>query len=882
MKKMIAILMLALAPGIQSPGQTGGGLDSLMKAQAAQFGEFRKSIGQDYQGFRDSIDREYSAYLRKVWASRNLAAGQKSDSTPKPKALPRFNPAVDRVKPGTVPMLVVPLSGERPLPMIPVTVPVPAPYEYEEEAPSPVPVPAPAPGKNGLDFYGRRVFLDLSPELNGQLPREIHNTTVADFWDRMNKINPAGLLRQLNESKAELNLNDWGFYLLVKRSAESVNPDTSYSRLLTWYLMAKSGYRVRVAYNDNRIVLMFPATSAIYDIRWFMSGEVKYYAPDCPMNTVYTYDKDVPGATRVFDMNILSPPSLGEQPATREVMFSYGGKEYSFAFKYNKAAISFYNDYPLCDLKVYFDAAVSPGSREAMMNLLKPAIEKLSPRESVDFLLRLVQLGFQYKTDPEQFGREKFDFPEEILHYPYADCDDRSVFFAWLVRELTGMKVIGVVYPGHVATAVNFPDDEEGDFILFHGDKYVIADPTYISAPVGLTMPGKANATATVIELLNRQGEALAVSSVWERAMSGGGYQGDNRMNAVTDRDGNTYITGYYKSQATLGETMLTSADSSDNVFIAKFDRSGNVVWAKKGTDGAAGRGYNINMDDKGDLYISGTFGKMMALGTFNIIFSKGEGGLFLLKMKQDGEAVWLRQADFSKVKEDESQVLLSEFTASGEQVRSEIYPYDPAFTNFGISFDRTGNVFFSAPWSATLGLKVDRIALGLEASFDPVITLKDENDKQVSDKCDPAIAGLFAVINVMRLNDVSLSGKIVQLALQRFNPGFMRSHPGLYESIGRLKVMKNSSGIVTILTEEMKPVTIDKLKITNGSRLRISGLPGGDAKVDVLSGVKVGKAIVWYDLNYVRLYRANGNITFDYSSNHSQVTLNMRKDLLN
>ena len=45
---------------------------------------------------------------------------------------------------------------------------------------------------------------------------------------------------------------------------------------------------------------------------------------------------------------------------------------------------------------------------------------------------------------------------DEPLFYPYSDCEDHSVLFAYLVRELPGLEVIGLDYPGHVATAVRF------------------------------------------------------------------------------------------------------------------------------------------------------------------------------------------------------------------------------------------------------------------------------------------------------------------------------------------------------------------------------------------------------------------------------------------
>jgi len=93
--------------------------------------------------------------------------------------------------------------------------------------------------------------------------------------------------------------------------------------------------------------------------------------------------------------------------------------------------------------------------------------------------------------------------------------------------------------------------------------------------------------------------------------------------------------------------------------------------------------------------------------------------------------------------------------------------------------------------------------------------------------------------------------------------------------------MIKNDEGIVTITTREGKPVVIDKLKIQNNTRLKVIPLPTGDARIEILNGIKVGKAFIWFSLNYVRLFRTNGNVLFDYDSDHSQITLNMKKDIL-
>jgi hypothetical protein len=101
-----------------------------------------------------------------------------------------------------------------------------------------------------------------------------------------------------------------------------------------------------------------------------------------------------------------------------------------------------------------------------------------------------VQKAFAYKTDQDQFGYEKYFFVEESLHFPYNDCEDRAVLFAWLVHELVGIKVVGVLYPGHMTTAVELKHvSDTFSTVTYQGSRWVIADPTYIGASVGMAMP---------------------------------------------------------------------------------------------------------------------------------------------------------------------------------------------------------------------------------------------------------------------------------------------------------------------------------------------------------------------------------------------------------
>ena len=101
------------------------------------------------------------------------------------------------------------------------------------------------------------------------------------------------------------------------------------------------------------------------------------------------------------------------------------------------------------------------------------------------------------------WGYDRAFFAEETLYYPYCDCEDRSILFTRLIRDLLGLKCILVYYPGHLASGVHFTEDVKGDYISVDGERYTICDPTIIGAgaPVGRTMSTMNNSTAHVIVL---------------------------------------------------------------------------------------------------------------------------------------------------------------------------------------------------------------------------------------------------------------------------------------------------------------------------------------------------------------------------------------------
>ncbi len=164
--------------------------------------------------------------------------------------------------------------------------------------------------------------------------------------------------------------------------------------------------------------------------------------------------------------------------------------------------MAFLNNFPQADLAVYTGGAKTPDwIDQTILPELKKILAGKSKRESINILLKFVQTAFEYKTDDQQFGREKFLFTEETLYYPYSDCEDRSVLFAYLVERLTKLDVVMLDFPGHIAVAVDMGGSENtGAVVSYKGKNYSVTDPTYINATAGMIMPQYKNTNPGIIE----------------------------------------------------------------------------------------------------------------------------------------------------------------------------------------------------------------------------------------------------------------------------------------------------------------------------------------------------------------------------------------------
>lgn len=830
---------------------------------------FIRQMEQQYKDYVAKRDKEFTEYLNRRWEEYQVFAGMIKDEKPKPKVIPDHDATAPTPPPRTLPVSI----PERPV----IALPVPAPDIPIIQQPEPERFPT---RSISFDFYGNRVSLTYDPNMLVQVPGEINNRQISRYWSNASNSNYNHLVNQLSEYSRKMNLNDWGYYLLVKTfSSRLYNHSDNGAVLMSWFLMNRSGYSARAAYYENQAILMLPSLQTIYQKPFQVFDGIRYYMVQGSAPAIFTYEEDFPDATKIIDMTISSPLNLGVNTATRHLIFKYGSAEHNLSINYCRNTISFYKDYPQVEIPVYFDSAVSPTAQESLAENIMPLIDGLNAIDAVNLLLNFSQTAFEYKTDQEQFGYEKFFFVEEVLHYPYSDCEDRSVFFAYLIRELLNKKVIGLEYPDHIATAVHFAVNPGGDYVLYNNEKYIVSDPTYINAPVGLTMPKYADIKAAVIEIDDTPYYSRLAALIWDEIRAAGGYRGGNRRDLVFDDMGNAYATGFFKGSAQFGDTQLSSENGSNGVFLAKYSSDGLLKWVRQPDWQNNAIAYHLAIDSNKNVYFSGTYNDQITFANTTLKASD-QADVFIAKYSNNGNFLWAAKAGVDTLNTATQYMFVARFDESGHHLGLDVYMENSDYNGYGISFAQNGQVYLSGSAFANTGLHLASMAYETVSEFDPVRGLKEENDRLLDQGYDRAIAGLFAAINLIKLNNVVIPGQSVQEAFDRYNPSFKRRAPIVYNAIGNINFLKNDQGVVLITTDGGGSITIDYLRIRNNSSIKITEFSNGNTQLDVLSGLQVGKAILWYDLNFVRLLKDTGDLLFDYSRNNTQRTFNMEEDI--
>ena len=489
MKRILIILGMGFCMALECHAQNNNKLESA-------FDEWRRAIHGDFENFRRQCNEEYAEFMENTWRQFH-------------GLLPKVPPIEDK------PVPPKPYDGEKEdiedkqLPyvdIVPIAPPIPQPKPIEPIKEQPQPVEK----RFAFRFYGTegqvRLDNDLRFSLNGT-----SESQVADAWRLLSgERRLDNVIRDCLELRIRHGLCDWAYLQMLKElGMQFCGANTNEATLLTAYLYCQSGYKMRIGRGKSgRLYLMVASRHSIYGIPYYQIAGEDYYPLGYNEDGLYICEASFP-KEQPLSLWIAQENRLAERLSDARTLKSKRYPQVKATIQGNRNLIDFYNNYPTSQVgenfmtrwAMYANTPLAQGVKESLYPSLRSAIQGTSQHEAANMLLNFVQTAFVYEYDDKVWGGDRALFAEESLYYPYCDCEDRSILFSRLIRDLLGLKVVLVYYPGHLATAVNFTEHITGDYILLNGQRFTVCDPTYIGAPVGATMPDMDNSGAKVILL---------------------------------------------------------------------------------------------------------------------------------------------------------------------------------------------------------------------------------------------------------------------------------------------------------------------------------------------------------------------------------------------
>ncbi len=358
--------------------------------------------------------------------------------------------------------------------------------------------------KNFLfDFYGMEAFI---PEIDFKIASAINGPDeTGAHWSKM-AAQEGGVetARQLFGLAQQLGLNGYLTYRLaesyVNQRFKDSNPAARMSAV--HFLLSNMGYDARLLRLQDTFMVMMPfdqkvvygTMSQTIDGRKYTILYPEGFQPPKAGQSMRLLTCQLPQATgKTSDLRLtgLSLPMKAKS-------FNLTNGQLSLTGEVNENIKNILHHYPQMPTGDFASSWVDSKLRESLVSQLKEQLNGMSDREAVNSLMALCHKGFNYSTDQEFHGFEKPYFLEENFIYDKNDCEDRAIFFSYLLWNALGLPCQLVQYPGHESATVAVDEDIAGYFYNTDGVKYYSADPTYIGSTIGMVMKAFRTASPTV------------------------------------------------------------------------------------------------------------------------------------------------------------------------------------------------------------------------------------------------------------------------------------------------------------------------------------------------------------------------------------------------
>lgn len=822
--------------------------DSTFLSMQKEFNDYLKQINAEFQEYLSGNFQEYP----------QETSLRKEDKAPKPVDQPEFDIPKEKQR-------TVKIEGKIPEPAL---------------SPLPVSQPPAVPAvkipdnrqqyrqSQTIDFFGTAISVYYDKRMKELRLNAVSPDGFAAYWEDFSDTYYHLFNESLQELQNRANLNDWGKYLVIRKTAEALFDNYAHQKAWIWAALNQSGIHAKIGYSGNKPALMLPFIQNIYNVPYYKIKGVNYYLIDKDeiKGDIYTYEQDFVLANQKIDLNVEKNLNFANPDDFVIKNTTLPGETQPIELKIHSSTIDFFSAYPQTEESVYLNAALSAEIKNELFSRHSDRIEGMSETEAVSYLLDYLHHSFAYKIDQEQFDHEKMFFPDEIFYYPYSDCEDRTVLFTTLVKGLLGLDVAAVIYFNHAAAAVAFTEPVDGYSFKIDDVDYTVCDPTYTDAPIGAVMPRYLGYTPLAIKINNEN----SGNFVWTKIIGDivGGNENHVFISERKKSENNKYLlSGWFRGRMEINGKSYLSEGTTPDLWFASYNASGEAEWFQHVR--CTGKAYTqaFNSGKKGNLYALINYQEEIQAND-NTARARDQGFL-VFGVSPNSEIVLFKNLDMVR-KGDQKLAFYGKYTAAGSELDFVSFPIDAIHFDSEITVDSFNDIVVRGIVGEIEGFVEETPVKLASAAMDAENAIEHYMNAFRNLNYNARVTGLFASLRYLSQDGKSISGTTVQNLLNKHNPSFRRKNPKMYQSLRDLKFVINQGGVIHIEILNGEKVVLNMMSIRNNSNIQIIRASSDSYKIRILDGVKVGKAFVWYDLNSIVL-KPDGYLVFDYDTDHSK-----------
>ncbi len=196
----------------------------------------------------------------------------------------------------------------------------------------------------------------------------------------------------------------------------------------------------------------------------------------------------------------------------------------------------------------------------------------------------------------------------------------------------------------------------------------------------------------------------------------------------VADDEGNLVITGMFHGEIQLGDHLLEQ-QAEDDIYIIKYGSAGNLLWATQAGGRTEIRSSGIAADDQGNIFITGYYQDSATFGDTTISTYTRElaGDYYLVKYDREGNVCWARGTEDSTWSFGQDVVSLADGSVLATGYFSDsivlgghaIHSYEPGKTGTFLAwYDTQGNLLKACGLDGAGNKRARRIITDSEGSI--------------------------------------------------------------------------------------------------------------------------------------------------------------------